>query len=175
MVTILPEYAGCFIKVAALLSCIHISMLISTHFNEISTFIFVYLDRHVYRYSYWPTLLWKPQDQGLSLHSIVRLRYNLKGLTATFEEGIAVLVAIGTARLATIHSNKWPFSECINVLCILAKFWDLECWPLYWVTAKQGSTMVHVRLVTHIQSSHTLSSVSITDNTCTWNFIVIVS
>ena len=45
----------------------------------------------------------KTQDQGLSLYSIVRLRYNLKGLTATFEE---VLVAIGTARLAAIHSNK---------------------------------------------------------------------
>ena len=48
-----------YVEVAALLSCIHISMLIYTLFNEISTFIFVYLDCHVYRYmySYWPTLL----------------------------------------------------------------------------------------------------------------------
>ena len=28
------------------------------------------------------------------------------GLTATFEEGIAVFVAIGTAGLAAIHSNE---------------------------------------------------------------------
>ena len=41
----------------------------------------------------------------------IRLRYNLMGLTATFEEGIAVFVAIGTTGLAAIH-----------VLCGLAKF-----------------------------------------------------
>ena len=40
------------------------------------------------------------------LHSIVRLRYNLMGLTTTFEEGIAVFVAIGTAGLAAICSNE---------------------------------------------------------------------
>ena len=46
----------------------------------------------------------KNQDQRLSLHSIVRLSYNLMGLTATFKE--AMFVAVGAAGLAAIHSNK---------------------------------------------------------------------
>ena len=40
------------------------------------------------------------------------------GLTATFEEGIAVFVAIGTTVLAAIHSNEWLLSECINVATV---------------------------------------------------------
>ena len=46
----------------------------------------------------------KNQDQRTLLHSIVRLRYNLMGLTATlnFKEGIAMTVAVGTTSLV------WP-------------------------------------------------------------------
>ena len=29
--------------------------------------------------------------------------------------------------MGVIRNNEWPFSECINVLCVLEIFWDLAC------------------------------------------------
>ena len=60
------------------------------------------------------------------------------GLTATFEEGIAMFVATETAGLATIRSNKWLLSECISVMLYFgtlhaARYKQADCfteWPL---------------------------------------------
>ena len=133
MVTILPEYAGCYMYVCwgGCFTELHTYKHADLHpfqWNFNFYFCVFRLPRvqvHVQLLAYFVV---KTQDQGLSLYCIVRLRCNLQGLTATFEE---VLVAIGTALLAAIHSNKWLFSVCINVLYILAKFWDLACWPRY--------------------------------------------
>ena len=51
---------------------------------------------------------------------------NLMELAATFEEGIAVFVAIGTAGLAAVRSNKWPFSKYIDVVYVLEIFGTLH-------------------------------------------------
>ena len=82
---------------------------------------------------------------------------NLMELAATFEEGIAVFVAIGTAGLAAVRSNKWLFSKYIDVVYVLETFgtlhavcykqadrfteWLLSEVPLYYVISlRKGTT-----------------------------------
>jgi hypothetical protein len=80
-----PQYAGRYIEVAALLSYI-LSMLSSTHFNEIS--------------------IRSPRVLRPKTFAALDCKVEVQFDGATFEEGIAIFVPIGTAGLTAIRSNE---------------------------------------------------------------------